>query len=170
MAKRKFAALLVVSVAAAAITGTARAQDAFAGTDGCAVLAKVIFTEVTANAWYGSDGFLPVSGRPTETRVTVCADTARTVTAAFSSAMATIGSQVYWGYSDNEVGDRCLSGFLHQCYPERYPPGGAAAWRALSRTVEQAMPRGVASDQSVFTAAAMGRAIRTSLAMSSQRY
>lgn len=170
MAKWKFAVLIMTSLAATAVSETARAQNAFSGVDGCAVLAQVIFTEVTSSAWYGSDGFSPVSGRPTETRVTVCADTARTVTAAFSSAMATIGSQVHWGYSDDEMGDRCLSGFLHQCYPERYPPGGGAAWRALSKTVEQAMPRGVASDQSVFTAAAMGRAIRTSLAMSNQRY
>ena len=46
MAKRDFVSLVFASIAALALSASAWAQDDFVGTDGCAVLAKIAYTEV----------------------------------------------------------------------------------------------------------------------------
>ena len=164
MGRRKSGLLMLLSIGALALTNSARAQEAFTGVDGCAVLAQLVYAEVTAVAWYGPRGRGSWTNTPAETRVTVCDHTTRTVSKAFSSAMTSVGAGVRWGYPSGDRGDYCLSGFLDQCYPDRNLLGASAdAWRAVSRTVQRAMPRGVASDQSLFNDGAMRLALRSAL-------
>ena len=162
MAKRNFAALLVASIIV--VSASVRAEQAFVGADGCAVLAQIVYSEVTAAAWGGSP-VLPLSdGRNLRTDVSVCNDTARTASKAFALAMTSIGSDAFWGYPSGDSGDYCWSGFLDQCYPQRAPLGVQAnSWVAVSETIRYAMPSGSASDQSVFSGRAMRRALRTAL-------
>lgn len=164
MSQHRFAALMLASTGALALNNSSEAQDAFTASDGCAVLAQLIYEEVTADAWNGSVGGGQLARRPRETRIAICNDTTRTVTAAYSAAMTSIGSEVRWRIVPGEPGDPCLGGFLHLCYPDRFPPGGKTEWQAVSDAVQQAMPNGAASDQSVFSSAAMRLAIRSALA------
>jgi hypothetical protein len=141
----------------------ARAQQAFNGVDGCAVLGRLIFAEVTADAWYGPVRHEQASLDTGNGGVAICMHTTRTVSEAYTAALRAAGDEVRWGDPRGERGDACLSGFLEQCYPDRYPVGGENRWRAVRSTVLQAMPRGVASDQSVFSPHVMRMALRTSL-------
>ncbi len=165
MAKRNFAALMLASMGALIVTNNARGQEPFIGVDGCAVLAQLVYSEVTEAAWYGPSRFRPWTNNAGETKVSICNQTTRTVSKAFTSAMTSIGSEVRWGHQYVEPGDYCLSGFLEQCYPGRYPVDSPAdTWIAVSKTVQQAMPRGTGSDQSVFSSEAMRLALRSALA------
>lgn len=165
MAKRKFAALMLASIGALALTNNVRAEEPFIGVDGCAVLADLVHTELTAAAWYGPGDFGAWPGYPGETEMTICNQTARTVSKAFTSAMASIGAEIRWGDSSINPGDVCQSGFLEQCYPERYPKDGSnATWATLSKIVQRAMPFGTASDRATFSPGAMRLALRSALA------
>ncbi len=142
MAKRNFAALMLASIAALAVTNNARAQEPFIGVDGCAVLAQLVYAEVTAAAWYRSSSHRPWMSKPRATEITVCNQTTRTVSKAFTSAMTSVGAEVRWGYPSDDPGDYCWSGFLDQCYPDRSRLGASAnTWSAVSRTILRAMPR-----------------------------
>lgn len=167
MAKRNFAVLMLASTAMLALVNSVRAQEAFTGVDGCAVLARVVHQEVTAAAWHDRYGHMSWVNSPGETRITICNRTTRTVSKAFSTAMTSIGAEVRWGYPSGDRGDYCLSGFLDQCYPDRNRLGlSVGTWSAISKTVQQAMPRGVASDQSLFSEEAMRLALRSALGRS----
>jgi len=164
MAKRKFAALMLASIGALALTNNVRAGEPFIGVDGCAVLAELVYSEITAAAWYGPGGFSAWPRNPGETDITICNQTARTVSKAFTSAMTTIGTEVRWGLSSINPGDVCESGFLEQCYPDRYPfDSPNDTWGTLSKIVQQAMPFGSASDRAIFSSGAMRRALRSAL-------
>lgn len=165
MAKRKFAALMLMSISALAFANNVRAGEPFIGVDGCAVLAELVYSELTAAAWYGPGDFGAWPGNPGETDITICNQTARTVSKAFTSAMTNIGTEVRWGLSSINPGDVCQSGFLEQCYPERYPIDAPNnTWGALSKIVQQAMPFGMASDRAIFSSGAMRQALRSALA------
>lgn len=165
MAKRKIAALMLASIGALAVTNNVRAGEPFIGVDGCAVLAELVYTELTTAAWYGPGDFGAWPGYPGETEMTICNQTARTVSKAFTSAMTSIGAEVRWEYSSITPGDVCQSGFLEQCYPERYPfDAPNDTWSTLSKIVQQAMPFGTASDRATFSPAAMRQALRSALA------
>jgi hypothetical protein len=147
------------------VTSNARGQELFTGVDGCAVLAQLVYSELTEAAWYGSSEFRPWTNNSGETKVTICNQTTRTVSKAFTAAMTSIGSDIRWGNQHVEPGDYCLSGFLEQCYPGRYPIDSSVdTWIAVSKTVQQAMPNGTGSDQSVFSSEAMRLALRSALA------
>ncbi|MBT8102039.1 MAG: hypothetical protein KJO95_03660 [Gammaproteobacteria bacterium] len=164
MAKRNFVALMLAGVGALAISSNARTEEAFIGVDGCAVLAQLVYAEVTADAWYGPRDVLSWADAPVENAITICNQTARTVSKAYTSAMNSVGAPIDWGYPSLDPGDVCLSGFLEQCYPDRYPIDAlAGTWNAVSRTVQQAMPNGSGSDQSIFSTAAMRLALRSAL-------
>ncbi|MDH3615365.1 MAG: hypothetical protein OEQ90_02735 [Gammaproteobacteria bacterium] len=164
MAKRNFALLMLASIGALALTNSVRAQEAFTGVDGCAVLAQLVYAEVTAAAWRSPSGIRPLIDLPGETKVTICNRTTRTVSKAFASAMTSVGAEVRWGYPSDDRGDYCLSGFLDQCYPDRNRLGlSVNAWSAVSKTVQRAMPQGVASDQSLFGEDVMRLALRSAL-------
>ncbi|MGI9236369.1 MAG: hypothetical protein ACR2QZ_03185 [Woeseiaceae bacterium] len=164
MAKRKFTALMSLSVATLAMSINVRADQSFVGTDGCAVLAQVVYSEVTAAVW-GTPGVAsPSAGNAFRTDISICNRTAQTVSQAFSVAMASIGSPVRWPAPPNDPGDRCLSIHLDQCYPGRTRLGGnSLMWNALSDTIRIAMPEGTASDRSIFIEGAMRMALRSAM-------
>ena len=120
MAKRNFAALLVV-VLLGLTTNGARAQQIPVAVDGCAELARVIYAEVSAATLYGPGKSGPWVISPGQGDVSVCEHTARTVSRAFTSAMMSAGIAVDWGNYPGDPGDYCWSGFLSQCYPNRDP-------------------------------------------------
>jgi hypothetical protein len=162
MAKRNFAALLLAIIVA--VSTNTRADQAFMGADGCAVLAQVVYTEVTAAAWGSSPVPSFLDSEPLRTEVSVCNRTAHTVSEAFALAMTSVGSGFSWDYPTGDPGDYCWGGFLDQCYPQRAPLGiEANAWTAVNETMRYAMPTGSASDQSVFSGGAMRKALRMAL-------
>ena len=78
MAKRNFAALMLASIGALVATSNARGQEPFIGVDGCAVLAQLVYAEVTEAAWTGPSGFRPRTYNSGETKLTICNQTTRT--------------------------------------------------------------------------------------------
>lgn len=164
MTKRNFAALLFASLAAVTFSANVRADQAFKGADGCAVLAQLVYSEVTAATWTSPPDYALPPGDSTPADISVCDRTARTVSKAFAVAMTNIGSDVYWIYPSGDPGDYCWGGFLDQCYPQRAPLGAeASTWAAVSGTIRYAMPSGPATDQSVFSRRAMRQALRSAL-------
>ena len=78
--------------------------------------------------------------------------------------MISVGADFRWDDAPPHPGDFCLSVFLEQCYPGRYPlQSPVGSWSAVSGTVQRAMPLGVASDQSVFSQGALRLALRAAL-------
>ncbi|HNP64595.1 MAG TPA: hypothetical protein PKH39_11735 [Woeseiaceae bacterium] len=156
MAKRTFAALITLSVLV--LSGvTAEAQLKPVAVDGCAKLARVIYSEVSAAALYG-----PARGGPWtidlgQGDLEVCEHAARTVTRAFTAAMQVAGIGVSWGPDRNQNGDFCWSGFISQCYPNRdrvdYLSRGpdaefvTRAWATVSHTVMREMYNPFSSDE-----------------------
>lgn len=164
MAKKNFISLVFASIAALALSSNARAQNDFVGTDGCAVLAKIVYTEITSLALYGSRGQIAMLEESRDAGIVVCNDTARTISKAFASAMTNLGTPVRWGYPSIDPGDVCWSGFLDQCYPDRNRLGNIAnTWSVISGTVNRAMPNGIATDQSIFRPVTLRLALRSEL-------
>ena len=164
MMKRKFAAWILAGIGAIALANNANADGPYIGVDGCAVLAQLVYAEVTAAAWYGSGGLWCLVDEANDSGIAVCNQTARTVSNAFTSAMTSIGSPIRWGYPSVNPSDVCLSIYLDQCYPDPSRLGATdATWNAVTKTVRQAMPNGVATDQSIFNSSAMRLALRLAL-------
>jgi len=164
MNKRDFAAFMLVGVCALAINGQARAEQSRRHADGCTVLADIIYSEVTEAIWRGPQALGSVSNERASHGIVACAETSRTVSEAFSAAMISVGTDIRWDDAPPHPGDFCLSGFLEQCYPDRYPrQSPVSSWSAVSATVQRAMPLGVASDQSVFSQGALRLALRAAL-------
>ena len=164
MDKRDFTAFMLVGICALAIGGQARAEQSRNDAAGCAVLADIIYSEVTAAIWRGPHSLGSVTDERASHGITVCAQTSRTVSKAFSAAMINVGADFRWDDEPPHPGDFCLSGFLEQCYPKRYPlHSPVGEWSAVSGTVQRAMPLGVASDQSVFSQDALRLALRAEL-------
>lgn len=164
MAKRNFAALIVAGLAVLTFSNNTRAEQIFAGLDGCSVLAGLVYSEVTASAWSSPGVETPILGDAIRADISICNRTAQTVSKAFTLAMMSVGSDVRWDYPSGDRGDYCWSGFLDQCYPQRSMFGTTTqSWSVVSDTVRRAMPRGSATDQSVFSQRAMRLALRSAL-------
>jgi hypothetical protein len=156
MAKRIFAALTGLLMLGLAVSQT-QAQLAPVAVDGCAKLARVIYTEVSAAAIYGFNKSGPWSINLGQGDVSVCKHTARTVSRAFTSAMLSGGINVSWPRDDSHPGDFCWSGFLSQCYPDRYPMADAMlgtdaafvqqSWSVVSQSVMREMYNPYSSDE-----------------------
>lgn len=156
MAKRTFAALLVALVFGLQWTA-ALAQLKPIPIDGCAKLARVIYSEVSSAALYGTSRAGPWTISLGEGDLIVCDHAAKTVSRAFTSAMRSAGNDVTWGRHDTSNGDFCWSGFLSQCYPDRsrlsYSSTGfnedfvAKSWSAVSRAVMREMYNPFSSDE-----------------------
>ena len=151
----------------------AGAQHAAIGVDGCAILASVIYTELTqARLGYtspsGAD--LPYAGRD---EITLCNQSARSVTGAFSAALRSTNIHVTWGFHTGYSGDFCLSHFLSQCYPRGNPAMPALSkseqsflmrsWHAVHDSVQRRMAHYPGSDVARFKAGELGRSIRRSV-------
>lgn len=154
MAKWMFALLVLIS------TGS-QARELALPTDGCAVLNEIIYQEVTASRW-GMTGADLAHTNMLEPSITVCTNTARTVSKAFANAIQAVGGEFAWQGSFDLRTEICLSGFIEQCLPQ----GRALSrtqWEAVSKTVLRAMPEGSAADRSIFSNESMRLAVRASL-------
>lgn len=125
--------------------------------DGCAKLARVIYDEVSAAALYGPGNSGPWLIHIGQGDISVCTHTAKTVSRAFTSAMMSAGISVNWQSYPGNPGDFCLSAFLSQCYPSRYPLESASigvdsamvsqSWTIVSRAVMREMYNSLSSDE-----------------------
>lgn len=99
----------------------AHAQNPVIGVDGCAILATLIYTEISRAGDTRPRGPGGMFEHPGRNEVTICNRTARTVTRAFSKSLQNRNIYISWGPDDNVSGDYCLSHYLSQCYPDNHP-------------------------------------------------
>jgi hypothetical protein len=160
MAKRLFAAL-VISLLVGMPVNVTQAQLMPVTVDGCAKLARVIYSEVFSAAVYGPSKSGPWLIDQGQSDISVCSHTAKTVSRAFTSAMQSAGYGVNWRRDwddrNRDRGDYCLSGFLSQCYPDRYPMTSITSshdaslvrksWAVVSEAVMREMYNPISSDE-----------------------
>ncbi len=151
----------------------ARAQSALIGVDGCAILASVIYTEVTElrRGYSSGPGGNPLYAGRNE--VTLCNQATRSVTRAFTAALRQSNLYVTWGFHTGYSGDYCLSHFLSECYPAgnpAMPPLGKEdrsfvmrSWQAVRHAVQNDMAPNPGSDVARFNGAELGHSIRRSM-------
>jgi hypothetical protein len=174
MANRTFSLTCFLLVATLSQSATVRAQQPLIGVDGCAILASVVYTEVTEARLGYSTG---LTGNPFSSgrgEITLCNQTARSVTKAFASALRRANVYVTWGFHTGYSGDYCLSHFLSQCYPTgdpAMPPLSKEdrsfvmwSWRAIHGSISPRMSLYPGSDISRFQANELARSIRRSIA------
>ncbi len=151
MLKGTFAAALMLAA------GVAAAQSAEIKSDGCAELAKVVYSEVQSSALYGPGQSGPWVIDSVQGDVRSCSTVAKTVSQAFTSAMQSVGEEVWWGEIPDARGDACLSHYLSQCYPNRgsfaatlsFADGASVAerWAEVTRNVMREMHNPYSSDE-----------------------
>lgn len=174
MRGRNLVIVVAALVVAVLVTSSARAQQSAVGVDGCAVLAMLVYAEMTEAGFRSSrQPDNPVS--PGTGNVTICSQTTRTVTAAFTAAMREMNVYVAWGLHRGTGGDYCRSHFLSQCYPDRNPhmplPSAAKrrfvvdSWSAISGAVRSTMATAPGADISRFDQARLRSSIKSRLAM-----
>lgn len=176
MARRICSLVYILLTATAGLSAPAYAQQSLIGIDGCAILASVVYTEVTeARLGYSSGpyGAWLYSGR---NEVTLCNQTARSTTSAFTSALRKANIYVTWGLHTGYSGDYCLSHFLSQCYPTgdpAMPPLSETdrsfvtrSWQAVYDSIARQMSMYPGSDASRFHGPELGRSIRRSITAS----
>lgn len=177
MVIRTIACMCFILLAGLVRPGTAVAQGLVIGVDGCAILASVVFTEVTeARLGYsaGSPRDLLYAGRG---EITVCNETTRSVTGAFAAALRQSNLYVTWGFHTGYRGDYCLSHFLSQCYPTGDPAMPPLAeiersfvlrsWQAVQDSVHYRMASHPGTDVARFEVNELARSIRRSIAVGS---
>ena len=143
------------------------------GVDGCAILASLVYTEVTEarlgfSSRYGGDPLY--AGR---NEITLCNQATRSVTSAYSAALRQSNIFVTWGFHAGYSGDYCLSHFLSQCYPTgnpAMPPLGederaflAHSWQAVRDSVHYRMAQYPGSDVARFRDHDLRQSIRRSI-------
>ena len=153
MPKRIFAALVAAWLAISPASA-APAQTNHIAVDGCANLARIIYTEVAAAAIYGPGKSGPWKIDLGKDDISLCDHTAKTVSRAFTSAMFSAGVDVNWQRGD--ASEYCMHAFLSQCYPEHYPYSIIAkasaqdwlqnAWLIVSQAVMRDMYNPISSD------------------------
>jgi hypothetical protein len=136
------------------------AQQIDVSVDGCALLARAVYEEVSVAAKSAPHRAGPWVINPRFENIAVCETATRTVSKAFKLAMASAGINVIWGASGIDPGDICQSAFLSQCYPNRYPLGNTSgdpdavfvqsSWELVSRSVMRAMANPYSSDEVKF--------------------
>ncbi len=124
-------------------------------TDGCAELARVVYDEVQASALSGPGRFGPLYIGPERGEIHVCRTVSRTVSRAFTQAMASAGQQVRWPSVTAKAEHWCLSAFISQCqpdgggFPRRTTGSGPvdSSWKTVSNVVMQHMFNPRSSDE-----------------------
>lgn len=165
--------ICILLVAGLGSLSPARAQEPLVGVDGCAILASVVFTEVTRarlGYWSGASGDLLYAGR---NEIVLCNQTTRSVTNAFAAALHRANIYVTWGFHTGYSGDYCLSHFLSQCYPSgdpALPPLDDSdrsflmqSWRAVRDSIDVRTALYPGSDVARFRRGELGRSIRRSI-------
>lgn len=156
MAKWNFAAITAAAILV--LPGSdAHAQEITVRVDGCAVLARAVYDEVSAAALYGPRSSGPWQISAGNERLFECDTVARTVSRAFTSAMASAGIDVRWQSGVVDRGDYCLSIYLSQCYPDRGAGSAGTrygdsefvrrAWSVVSHSVMRQMANPYSSDE-----------------------
>ena len=130
MAKWSSAAI-ILAVIVSLPDNDAHAPKITVSRDGCAVLASAVFDEVSSAALYGPQSSGPWHITAGRDRLFECHTVARTVSRAFTSAMASAGFRVGWHENSTDRGDWCLSMFLSQCYPDRGTGSAVAGYGEL---------------------------------------
>lgn len=174
MSGRKSFLFVALLTATSLTTSNTQAQPPLAGVDGCAILAMLVYTEVTETGRHG----VRVPGDPAypgPDEITICNQTSRSVTGAFTASLRQMNIYVSWGHRTGFSGDHCLSHYLSQCYPDRNPymPALSASdrifiatsWSAISGAVNGAMAASPGSDVSRFDPARLRRSMQSRLAM-----
>ncbi len=156
MAKRMFAPLVLTFIVGISATDT-QAQVTPIAVDGCAKLARVIYSEVSTAAINGPGQSGPWMIDIGRGDIAVCKSAAKTVSQAFTSALMSAGIDVDWSNGGRNPGDFCQSAFLSQCYPDRYPNTTTTfssditfvqnSWAIVSQAVMQQMYNPVSSDE-----------------------
>ncbi len=180
MATRIGSLLYIPMMAIAGLSVPAHAQQPLIGIDGCAILASVVYTEVTeARLGYsvGPHGAWLYTGR---NELTLCNQTARSTTSSFTAALRQANIYVTWGLHTGYSGDYCLSHFLSQCYPTgdpAMPPLSKAdrsfvmrSWQAVYDSISGRMSMHPGSDVSRFHGSQLGQSIRRSITASNIDY
>jgi len=173
MVIRAIASLIFIVSAGLAWPCTARAQNLVIGVDGCAILASVVFTEVTEARLGHSTGSprdLLYAGR---NEISLCNQVTRSVTGAFAAALRQANLYVTWGFHTGYSGDYCLSHFLSQCYPTgdpAMPPLDTMersfvmrSWQAVQDSVHYRMAPYRGNDVARFEVDELARSIRRSI-------
>ena len=173
MLKRTIVVVCMLFAASLGWPVAARAQSALIGIDGCAILASVIYTEVTEarlGVASGPGGNPLYAGR---NEITLCNQTARSVTRAFTAALRQSNLYVTWGFHTGYSGDYCLSHYLSECYPAgnpAMPPFGKEdrsfvmrSWRAVQSAVQDSMALNPGSGVARFNGGELARNIRRSM-------
>jgi hypothetical protein len=163
MAKRTIVALLISLLITLQASDT-RARPAEVTVDGCAMLARAIYSEVASSAIYGPGNAGPWLIDQQRGDVELCEHVARTVSQAFTSAMLSAGVDVNWGPERNDGfpgrGHFCQRAFLSQCNPERYRSSGIGTgrddsvvqktWAIVAQAVMREMYNPISSDEVSF--------------------
>jgi hypothetical protein len=173
MALRTIPVVFIVLLASIVSSAPARAQRALVGVDGCAILASVVYTEVTEARLGYSTGLNANPLYAGRGEITLCNQATRSVTSAFASALRHTNIHVTWGFHTGYGGDYCLSHYLSQCYPRgnRAMPALSKSdrsfvmrsWQAVQDSVEYRMARYPGSDVARFQADELRRSIRRSV-------
>ena len=163
MAGRTFATLLISLLFAIQAIDT-QARPTEVTVDGCAMLARAIFSEVSSSVIYGPGNAGPWLIDQERGDIEMCEHAAKTVSQAFTSAMLSAGIDVNWRRDRNDGfpgrGHYCLNAFLSQCIPERFRPSGMASsrddsvvqktWAIVAQAVMREMYNPISSDEVSF--------------------
>lgn len=154
---REICAALIGLIACATMGGGVVAEEIPVGIDGCALLARAVYSEVSAAATFGPGRSGPWIIDSGQGEIAMCTTTAKTVSRAFTSAMSSAGYAVHWGGSPHASSAHCLNRFLSRCYPNRdngRAPGVGSdsafvqkTWSVVSRSVTRQMYNPFSSDE-----------------------
>ena len=175
MAKRNFASFLLIAVVGITLApATSIAQPATGNVDGCTILAELVYAQVVGSGLSGPGRYAAVPEALGRDEMTVCHETTRVTSKAFTAALAQMNIYISWNDGPGDSGDYCASHYLSQCYPDRDPLDTFATmaesvflhdtWRAVQHTVGRRMPSRFASDTARFSAGEIRRALRDSMA------
>ncbi len=175
MAKKNFASFLLIAVASITLAPvTSIAQPAVGAADGCRILAELVYAQVVGSGLSGPGRFAVAPEPLGRDEMTVCHETTRVTSEAFTAALAQMNIYATWSRYPGGSGDYCASHYLSQCYPDRDPLDTFAtmaesvflhdAWRAVQQTVGQRITSRFAGDTARFNAGEIRRSLQDSLA------
>lgn len=132
--------------------------------DGCAMLARTVYTEVSSSANYGPANAGPWLIDQVRGDILVCEHVAKTVSRAFTAAMLSAGVDVSWhtDRSGRTAGRDlyCRSAFLSQCNLDKIRPSGRGSdaddtivkktWRIVAKAVMREMYNPISSNEVSF--------------------
>lgn len=134
MVTRFWTGSLTIALLAAQSCPAAASRDEYS-IDSCAVLARIIYTEVQSAARFGPGSAGPWRIQGGEGDIEVCEHAAKTVSRAFTSAWLNAGVTVRWNHGEDYAKTFCRGEFLSRCDPE-FEPVDATTLVMASKKVE----------------------------------